>query len=142
MKDHAYGLPMDSGGWFRWHKLLDVAQEAIPIEMLPQQQRFTLPTICALASIGDELKQRFQFAVLLYKPESPKQLQTRYKRFASVFAMRAMTGRTGNPRMKTPRFAVRLRLEDAKWMSVLSHNTTLGGVWTASLLQASCLGGT
>ena len=126
MQDHAYGLPMDSGGWYRWNKLCDVAQEAIPIEMVPEQ-RFNLPSVCALASIGDELKQRFQFAALLHKPEARKQLQTRYKRFSTVFAMRAMSGHTGNPWMKTPRYAVRLRPEDAKWMSVLSHNTTLGG---------------
>ena len=125
MKDHAYGLPMDYGGWYRWNTLCIVAQEAIPIEMLPEQ-RFNLPVVCALASIGDELKQRVQFAVLLSKPEPRKHIQTRYKRFYTVFAMRAMSGHTGNPWMKTPRYAVRLRPEDAKWMSVLPHNTTLG----------------
>ena len=54
----------------------DIAQEAIPVEMVPGQ-RFNLPGVCALASIGDDLKQRFQFAVLLYKLEPRKQLQTR-----------------------------------------------------------------
>ena len=98
------------------------AQVAIPVEMVPQQ-RFNLLGVCAVASIGDDLKQRFQFAVLLHKPEPRKQLQTRFKRF-SIFAMRAMSGHTGNPWMKTPRYAVRLRPEDAKLMSVLTHNTT------------------
>ena len=137
MKDSAFGLPMDLGGWFRWHTICDVAQEAIPIEMLPQQQRFTLPTVCVLASIGDDLKQRFQFAVLLYKPEHRKQLQPRFERFATVFAMPAMSGHTGKPWMKTPRYAVRLKPEDAKWMSVLSHNTTLvdlGRIFTTGLV--------
>ncbi|MFM7981965.1 MAG: hypothetical protein ACKPKO_21865, partial [Candidatus Fonsibacter sp.] len=71
MKGHAYGLPMDSGGWYRWNKLCDIAQEAIPIEMVPEQ-RFNMPAVCALASIGDELKQRFRFAVLLFKPEQTR----------------------------------------------------------------------
>ena len=58
MQDKAYGMSMDSGGWFRWNKICDVAPEAIPTEMLPQQ-KFTLPAVCALASIGYDLKQRF-----------------------------------------------------------------------------------
>ena len=45
MKGHAYGLPMDSGGWYRWNTLCIVAQEAIPIEMVPEQ-RFNL-LLCA-----------------------------------------------------------------------------------------------
>ena len=107
MSDDAYGLPMESGGWFRWANFIQVAEEAVPYDRWPQQQ-FSLSAFCTLCSIGDELKQRFQFAVLLHKAEHRKQIRHRFERFATVFAIRTMAGHTENQWLKTPRYAVTL----------------------------------
>jgi hypothetical protein len=123
MKDNAYGLPMDSGGWFRWVHFVRVAEEVVPAHIWPISGRFTLQSFCALCSIGDEIKQRFQFAVLLHKAEPQRRIKSRFERFGVVYAIRAMAGHTENDWLKTPRYAVRLTPEDALWMSVLSHNT-------------------
>ena len=79
---------------------------------------------CALASFGDRDKARFQFAVLLsaLRHKRPK---SRYERYVEVCGMRAMSGHIGNPWTKTPRYATRIKPGDEKWMSVLSHSTTL-----------------
>ena len=61
----------------------EVAQEAVPQALLPSKRRFSLLDACALASIGDNLKQRFQLAVLLDKPQHQKRLKPRYARFVA-----------------------------------------------------------
>ena len=68
MSDGAYGLPMDSGCWFLWSQIQEVAQEAVPQERLPSARRFSLLDACALASVGDHLKQRLS---LLYGSTNP-----------------------------------------------------------------------
>ena len=123
MGDNAYGMPMDSGAWFNWLRVARVAEEAVPPDLWPVTRRFTLYAFCVVCSMGDNEKQRFQFAVLLRKPEMRKQLKTRLERFATVFAVRAISGHTENYWLKTPRYAAKLKPEDFQWMSVLSHNT-------------------
>ena len=89
-------------------------------------------------------KQRFQFAVLLRKPEMRKQLKTRLERFATVFAVRAISGHTENYWLKTPRYAAKLKPEDFQWMSVLSHNTymcNLDSILTTGLVPGGYLKG-
>ena len=138
MKYSAYGLPMDSGGWLRWLPIANVMEKAVPPLLWPETQRFTLYAFCVICSIGDNEKQRFQFAVLLRKPEMRKQLKTRLERFATVFAIRALSGHTENDWLKTPRYAVRLKPEDHQWMSVLSHNTfmcNLDSILTTGLVH-------
>ena len=122
--DSAYGLPLDSGCWFLWKHILEVGKEAIPQHGMPSKRSFCVFDACALASFGDRDKARFQFAVMLsaLRHKRPK---SRYERYVEVCGMRAMSGHIGNPWTKTPRYATRIKPGDEKWMSVLSHNTTL-----------------
>ena len=104
---------MDFGGWFRWSHFYKVAEEAVPCHLWPLEM-FSLYEFCTLCSFDDELKQRFQFAVLLHKAEQGKQIRSRFERFGIVFTIRALAGHTENDWLKTPRYAVKLKPEDVE----------------------------
>ena len=108
----AYVCTLDVG-WLR-RQIQEVAQEVVPQDLLLSKMMCSLLDACALASIGDTLKQRFQFAVLLDTNMHHKHPKSGYERYMGAIAMRAMSGHTGSPWVKTPRYAVRTKPEDAK----------------------------
>ena len=74
-----YGIPMNSGGWYRWSDVDMVGKEALYIRHLPDTMPFCLQNGCSLARIGDFDKERCQFVALLAKDQSKR--RTRIERY-------------------------------------------------------------
>ena len=114
----------------------NVGREAILPWRLPRRRPCNLQDVCALVSIGDIDKERCRFAVLL-TAQHHKRVKTKYERYVDVIDMRAMSGCTGNDFIKTHRYATRNKPGTEKWMSALSHNTSmtiLDSIFTTGLV--------